>query len=139
MYEFATFQEARFFRRSVTGAKKHPWKAWASLELIGPLSPRTAFLTHAVGTAEQIQRLIEAGHRPSGSAWQLLRQFAGNIPGALDSERVEPVRVISAARTEAAVHQVSDIADRRAAATRAWSRLNDVEQLFGTAPHSTGS
>lgn len=32
--------------------------------IVAPLSPRTDFLTHAVGTAEQIQRLAAAGHSP---------------------------------------------------------------------------
>ncbi|MFC8389825.1 MULTISPECIES: hypothetical protein [unclassified Streptomyces] len=102
--------------------------------VIAPLSPRADFLTHAVGTAEQIQRLTTAGHPPSDTAWQLLRRFALNIPGAYESDDIDPARVISAARTEAAVHQESDTAERRAAADRARARLTDVQQLFGAAP-----
>jgi hypothetical protein len=102
--------------------------------VIAPLSPRADFLTHAVGTAEQIQRLTAAGHPPSDAAWQLLRRFALNIPGAYGSDDVDPARVISAARTEAAVHQESDTAERRAAADRARARLTDIQRLFGAAP-----
>ncbi|CAL9292557.1 hypothetical protein [Streptomyces sp. SudanB52_2052] len=102
--------------------------------VIGPLSPRVDFLTHAVGTAEQIQRLTAAGHPPSDAAWQLLRRFALNIPGAYDNEDLDPARVISAARTEATVHQESDDAERGAAAERARTRLTDAQQLFGAAP-----
>ncbi|MFI2426197.1 hypothetical protein ACH5A7_19200 [Streptomyces sp. NPDC018955] len=102
--------------------------------VIAPLSPRADFLTHAVGTAEQIQRLTTAGHPPSDAAWQLLRRFALNIPGAYESDDIDPARVISAARAEAAVHQEPDTAERRAAADRARARLTDVQRLFGAAP-----
>ncbi|MFI2640597.1 hypothetical protein [Streptomyces sp. NPDC018610] len=102
--------------------------------VIGPLSPRVDFLTHAIGTAEQIQRLTGAGHPPSDAAWQLLRRFALNIPGAYDNDDLDPARVISAAHTEAAVHQESDDAERGAAADRARTRLSDTQQLFGAAP-----
>ncbi|MFJ8546116.1 hypothetical protein ACIRFH_29735 [Streptomyces sp. NPDC093586] len=102
--------------------------------IIAPLSQRADFLTHAVGTAEQIERLTSAGHPPSDAAWQLLRRFALNIPGAYDNDDLDPARVISAARTEAAVHQESDDAGRRAAAERARTQLTDTQQLFGAAP-----
>ncbi|HEX5565720.1 MAG TPA: hypothetical protein VFY14_02065 [Streptomyces sp.] len=102
--------------------------------VIGPLSPRADFLAHAIGTAEQIQRLTAAGHPPSDVAWQLLRRFALNIPGAYGDDGLDPARVISAARTEAAVHQESDDAERGAAADRARAQLTDAQQLFGAAP-----
>ncbi|MDN5384462.1 MULTISPECIES: hypothetical protein [unclassified Streptomyces] len=102
--------------------------------VIGPLSPRVDFLTHAVGIAEQIQRMTTAGHPPSEAAWQLLRRFAFNIPGAYVNDELDPARVISAAHTEAAVHRESDDAERAAAADRARSQLTDVQQLFGAAP-----
>ncbi|MBB1257861.1 hypothetical protein [Streptomyces alkaliterrae] len=104
--------------------------------VLGPLSPRVDFLTHAVGTAEQIQRLTTAGHPPSNAAWQLLRRFALNIPGAY-ADDLDPARVISAAHTEAAVHQESDDTQRSVAAERARSGLTDSQRLFGAArPHS---
>ncbi|GGW94184.1 hypothetical protein [Streptomyces lomondensis] len=102
--------------------------------VIGPLSLRVDFLTHAVGTAEQIQRLTAAGHPPSDAAWQLLRRFALNIPGAYDNDDLDPARVISAARTETAVHQEADDAERGAAADRACAQLTESQQLFGAAP-----
>ncbi|MFE6357014.1 MULTISPECIES: hypothetical protein [Streptomyces] len=102
--------------------------------IIAPLSQRADFLTHAVGTAEQIERLTAAGHPPSDAAWQLLRRFALNIPGAYDNDELDPARVISAARTEAAVHRESDDAGRSAAAKRARTQLTDIQQLFGAAP-----
>ncbi|GAA2463333.1 hypothetical protein [Streptomyces macrosporus] len=102
--------------------------------VIGPLSLRVVFLTHAIGVAEQIERLTAAGHPPSDAAWQLLRRFALNIPGAYDNDDLDPARVISAARTEIAVHQKSDDAERGAAADRARAQLTDVQQLFGAAP-----
>lgn len=104
--------------------------------IIGPLSPRADFLTHAVGTAEQIQRLTTAGHPASDAAWRLLRRFALTIPGAYDdaAREPDPARVIAAAHAEAAVHQQEDDQQRQAAAQRARTQLADVQQLFGAAP-----
>ncbi|HZX37017.1 MAG TPA: hypothetical protein VFF37_01540 [Streptomyces sp.] len=104
--------------------------------IIGPLSPRADFLTHAVGTAEQIQRLTTAGHPTPDAAWRLLRRFALTIPGAYDAAAPEPdpTRVIAAAHAEAAVHQQEDDQQRQAAAQRARTQLADVQQLFGAAP-----
>jgi hypothetical protein len=104
--------------------------------IIGPLSPRADFLTHAVGTAEQIQRLTTAGHPAPDAAWRLLRRFALTIPGAHDAAAPEPdpARVIAAAHAEAAVHQQEDDQQRQAAAQRARTQLADVQQLFGAAP-----
>ncbi|MEU0804435.1 hypothetical protein [Streptomyces sp. NPDC005970] len=104
--------------------------------IIGPLSPRTDFLTHAVGTAEQIQRLTAAGHPAPDAAWRLLRRFALTIPGAYDAAAPEPdpARVITAAHAEAAVHQQEDDQQRQGAAQRARTQLADVQQLFGAAP-----
>ncbi|MCG6493921.1 hypothetical protein [Kitasatospora sp. A2-31] len=99
--------------------------------IVGPLSPRTDFLTHAVGVAEQIQRLETAGHHPGEYAWRLLRRFAFNIPGAYESGEPDPARVIAAARNESTVHHEADAAERTAAAVRARSQLTDVQQLFG--------
>ncbi len=104
--------------------------------IIVPLSPRADFLTHAVGTAEQIQRLTAVGHPPPDAAWRLLRRFALTIPGACDAAAPEPdpARVIAAAHAEAAVHQQEDDQQRQAAAQRARTQLSDVQQLFGAAP-----
>ncbi|WGD39485.1 hypothetical protein [Streptomyces cathayae] len=102
--------------------------------IISPLSPRVDFLTHAIGTAEQILRLSAAGHPPSDVAWQLLRRFALNIPGAYEDDDLDPDRVVSAAHNEIAVHQDADNTARGAAADRARDQLNDTQQLFGAAP-----
>ncbi|MCT9138352.1 hypothetical protein [Streptomyces violarus] len=104
--------------------------------IIGPLSPRADFLTHTVGTAEQIQRLTTAGHPAPEAAWRLLRRFALTIPGAYDAAAPEPdpARVIAAARAEAAVHQQEDDQQRQSAAQRARAQLADAQQLFGAAP-----
>lgn len=104
--------------------------------IIAPLSPRTDFLTHAVGTAEQIQRLTTAGHPAPDAAWRLLRRFALTIPGAYDAAAPEPdpARVIAAAHAEAAVHQQEDDRQRQAAAQRARTQLTDTQRLFGAAP-----
>ncbi|MEV6974111.1 hypothetical protein [Kitasatospora sp. NPDC093806] len=98
-----------------------------------PLGQRADFLRHAIGTAEQIQRLTDAGHPPSEAAWRLLRRFALTIPGAYDeAARPDPARVLSAARTESSVHQAEDDRERVVAARRAREQLSDVQQLFGT-------
>jgi hypothetical protein len=104
--------------------------------IIAPLSPRTDFLTHAVGTAEQIQRLATAGHPAPDAAWRLLRRFALTIPGAYDAAAPEPdpARVIAAAHAEATVHQQEDDRQRQEAAQRARTQLTDAQQLFGAAP-----
>ncbi|MFE0427313.1 hypothetical protein [Streptomyces sp. NPDC058953] len=104
--------------------------------IVGPLSPRTDFLTHAVGTAEQILRLDSAGHPPGELAWRLLRRFALTIPGAYEGDhgRPDPARVMAAARAEAAVHTDADRRERESAAARARGRLPDAQQLFGAPP-----
>ncbi|MFD7585690.1 hypothetical protein ACFV84_09735 [Kitasatospora sp. NPDC059811] len=100
--------------------------------LITPLSPRADFLRHAIGTAEQIQRLDNAGNPPSEAAWRLLRRFALTIPGAYsEALRPDPERVLSAARAEAEVHQGEGSRERIDAARRAREQLSDVQQLFG--------
>ncbi|MFE4973478.1 hypothetical protein ACFRAR_15355 [Kitasatospora sp. NPDC056651] len=100
--------------------------------LITPLSPRADFLRHAIGTAEQIQRLDNAGNPPSEAAWRLLRRFALTIPGAHgEAPRPDPERVLSAARAEAEVHQGEGNRERIDAARRAREQLSDVQQLFG--------
>ncbi len=99
--------------------------------VVAPLSPRSDFLTHAIGTGEQIARLTAAGRGPSDAAWRLLRRFAFNIPGAYDDGDPDPGRVIAAARAEAGVHREADDAERRASAARARSQLTDVQKLFG--------
>ncbi|MFJ6771181.1 hypothetical protein ACIQOV_09465 [Kitasatospora sp. NPDC091257] len=100
--------------------------------LITPLSPRADFLRHAIGTAEQIQRLGNAGNPPSEAAWRLLRRFALTIPGAYsESSRPDPERVLSAARAEAEVHRGEGSRERIDAARRAREQLSDVQQLFG--------
>ncbi|MFD8786353.1 hypothetical protein [Kitasatospora sp. NPDC059599] len=106
--------------------------------VVGPLSPRTDFLTHAVGVSEQIRRLETAGHHPGEYAWRLLRRFAFNIPGAYESGEPDPTRVIEAARNEFTVHHEADAAERTAAAVRARSQLTDVQQLFGSPLQALG-
>ncbi|GAA1215073.1 hypothetical protein GCM10009665_01110 [Kitasatospora nipponensis] len=99
--------------------------------IIGPFSPRVDFLTHAVGTASQIERLASLGHQPSEGAWRLLRRFALNIPGAHEYGEPNPTRVIAAAQAEITVHQETDTLERTAAAVRARGQLTDVQVLFG--------
>ncbi|GAA2430363.1 hypothetical protein GCM10010433_33480 [Streptomyces pulveraceus] len=105
--------------------------------VIAPLSPRADFLVHAMGTAEQIRRIVRAGFPAPNAARQLLRRFALNIPGAYDNVELDPERVISAAHTEASVHQAADHSQRHVAADRARGQLTDAQQLFGaTPPHN---
>ncbi|MFJ8436990.1 hypothetical protein ACIQ9P_37425 [Kitasatospora sp. NPDC094019] len=100
--------------------------------LITPLGARTDFLRHAIGMAEQVQRLRNTGHPPSEAAWRLLRRFALTIPGAFsEAPQPDPERVLSAARAEAAVHQKEGDRERIDAARRAREQLSDVQQLFG--------
>ncbi|MFF1797353.1 hypothetical protein ACFVXQ_24570, partial [Kitasatospora sp. NPDC058263] len=99
--------------------------------IIGPLSPRSDFLIHAVGVAQQIQRLESAEHSPGEHAWQLLQRFAFNIPGAYESGAPDPERVVTAAHNELTVHHETDTADRMTAALRAIAQLTDVQKLFG--------
>lgn len=97
--------------------------------IIGPLSPRTDFLTSAVRLAQHLMRLDDA----SPGAFRLLGQLAQNIPGAGDGfGPADPAKVIAAAGAELAVHQERDQMDRREAAARAADRLGPVEQLFGS-------
>jgi hypothetical protein len=102
--------------------------------IVGPLGPRTDFLTQAVRVAEQIQRIQATGEQPSDAAWRLLRRFAQNVPGAHEGfGAADPERVIRAATVEAEVHAAEDADQRRAAAQRA-GKLTDTQKLFGAPP-----
>jgi hypothetical protein len=97
--------------------------------IIGPLSPRVDFLTAAAAVA---QRLGDVAN-PSQRARRLLWRFAMNIPHAgLSFATMTPEEVLTAARTELAVHADADAEHRAAAARRARSRLDAAEQLFGS-------
>ncbi|MGW5433344.1 hypothetical protein ACWET9_40170 [Streptomyces sp. NPDC004059] len=99
--------------------------------IVGPLGPRTDFLTQAIRVAEQIQRIQATGEQPSNAAWRLLHRFAQNVPGAHEGFGApDPDRVIRAATAEFEVHAAEDAAQRRAAAERARD-LTDVQKLFG--------
>lgn len=104
--------------------------------IVGPLGPRTDFLTAAVRVAQQVKRIVSCGEEPSETAWQLLRRYASNIPGATsprdrDRERPEPARVRRAALAELAVHEDADRVDRDRAAGRARAQLTENQLLFG--------
>ncbi|MEO3751834.1 hypothetical protein [Streptomyces sp. B6B3] len=100
--------------------------------IIGPLSPRVDFLTHAIRVAEEIQRVRADGRDPGAHAWRLLRRFAVNVPGADDgSDPPDPERVAERAAGEVRVHADADAAERREAAVRTRDQLPDVQQLFG--------
>jgi hypothetical protein len=98
--------------------------------VIGPLSARVDFLTAAIQLSEQIDRLGE----PTLPALSLLWRFATNIPGAAESfDALKPAVVAVAARAELAIHQEADHAHREAAASRARTQLDEIQQLFGSA------
>jgi hypothetical protein len=97
--------------------------------VIGPLSPRTDFLTAAVCVAEHLQR------QPGQSlpARRLLWRFASNIPGGADTfESMDPLVVVQAAMAELEIHADADRASRQTAADRARRQLDHAGQLFGT-------
>ena len=96
--------------------------------IIGPLSPRTDFLTSAIRIAEHVDRL----EAPGTNALRLLWRFAANIPGAADAfASMKPAVVVRAAEAELEVHRDRDRDQRESAARRAKVQLNDVELLFG--------
>ncbi|NEA25052.1 hypothetical protein [Actinomadura bangladeshensis] len=97
--------------------------------IVGPLSPRTDFLTAAVRLAEHAGR-----GTPSPDVQRLLWRFASNIPGAVTGTvgTADPARLADAARAELDVHREPDRRRREAAAVRALERLDDAERLFGS-------
>ncbi|WP_242902404.1 hypothetical protein [Actinomadura terrae] len=106
--------------------------------IVGPLSPRTDFLTCAVRLAEHAGR-----GTPSPDVRRLLWRFASNIPGAVTGTvgTVEPADLAEAARAELEVHREPDRRLRASAAGRARTRLDDAERLFGSrlrALHESG-
>ncbi|MUN42628.1 hypothetical protein [Actinomadura litoris] len=106
--------------------------------IVGPLSPRTDFLTSAVRLAEHAGR-----GTPSPDVRRLLWRFASNIPGAVTGTvgTVEPADLAEAARAELQVHREPDRRLRASAAGRARTRLDDAERLFGSrlrALHESG-
>ncbi len=106
--------------------------------IIGPLSPRTAFLTGAIRVAEAIRTITDSPRTaPSPMALRLLWRFAVNIPGATSTKpatgdsTLAPNQVIAAAHAELDVHADADHATRTASARRARKQLTDAQQLFG--------
>ncbi|MEU5991250.1 hypothetical protein ABZ806_19965 [Spirillospora sp. NPDC047418] len=97
--------------------------------IVGPLSPRTDFLTAAVRLAEHAGR-----GTPSPDVQRLLWRFASNIPGAVTGTvgTADPAGLEAAARAELDVHREPDRRRREAAAVRARERLDDAERLFGS-------
>ncbi|MGP4029127.1 hypothetical protein [Actinomadura sp. 3N407] len=97
--------------------------------IVGPLSPRTDFLTCAARLAEQAGR-----GRPSPDVQRLLWRFASNIPGAVTGTvgTVDPAALAEAARAELDVHREPDRRRRASAAGRARAQLDDAEMLFGS-------
>ncbi|CNG64566.1 Uncharacterised protein [Mycobacterium tuberculosis] len=97
--------------------------------IVGPLSPRTDFLTAAVRLAEHAGR-----GTPPPDVQRLLWRFASNIPGAVTGTvgTADPARLAEAARAELDVHREPDRRRREAAAVRARERLDDAERLFGS-------
>ncbi|QFG26323.1 hypothetical protein [Actinomadura sp. WMMB 499] len=97
--------------------------------IVGPLSPRTDFLTSAIRLAEHAGR-----GEPNPEAQRLLWRFASNIPGAVDGTvgTVDPAVLAEAARGELEVHREADRRRRESAAGRALDRLDDAERLFGS-------
>ncbi|NDU72830.1 hypothetical protein GWI34_09335 [Actinomadura sp. DSM 109109] len=97
--------------------------------IVGPLSPRTDFLTSALRLAEHAGR-----GTPAPDVQRLLWRFASNIPGAVTGTvgTVDPAVLAEAARAELDVHRDPDRRRRESAAARARERLDDAERLFGT-------
>ncbi|WP_205718121.1 hypothetical protein [Actinomadura soli] len=98
--------------------------------IVGPLSPRTDFLTAAARLAEHA-----AGRgTPSPSVQRLLWRFASTIPGAATGTvgTADPAALAEAARAELDVHREPDRRRRESAARRARDRLDDAERLFGS-------
>ncbi|TDE35862.1 hypothetical protein [Actinomadura sp. 6K520] len=97
--------------------------------IVGPLSPRTDFLTSAVRLAEHADR-----GTPSPGVQRLLWRFASNIPGAVTGTvgTVDPAVLAAAARAELEVHREPDRRRRASAAGRARAQLDDAELLFGS-------
>ncbi|HEY8478593.1 MAG TPA: hypothetical protein VIL71_02075 [Spirillospora sp.] len=97
--------------------------------IVGPLSPRTNFLTSAVRLAEHAAR----GDLTPG-VQRLLWRFASNIPGAVTGTvgTVDPAVLAEAARAELEVHREPDRRRRASAAGRAREQLDDAELLFGS-------
>lgn len=103
--------------------------AWPmSRRVVGPLSPRVDYLTGAIRVAERYRDLSDV----NPNARRLLWRFAANIPRAAENfATMSPDEIVIAARAELTVHERADSELRAAAAERAASQLDDVEQLFG--------
>ncbi|MFA1544213.1 hypothetical protein [Actinomadura monticuli] len=99
--------------------------------IVGPLSPRTDFLTAALRLAEHAGR---GAGTPAPDVQRLLWRFASNIPGAVTGTvgTADPAALAEAARAELDVHREPDRRRREAAAARARERLDDAERLFGS-------
>lgn len=99
--------------------------------VIGSLSPRVDFLTAAIRVAEAVERLTA----PVPAAQRLLWRFAASIPAATATEATAAAQAATtrkAAIAELEVHEQADRETRHAAAQRARTQLDDVQQLFGT-------
>lgn len=103
--------------------------------IVGPLSPRVAFLTAAIRVAETAGSLATTDRSgPQAGQQQLLRRFAMNIPGALTGppgKDASAADVAAAARAELDIHAGPDADTRMQAGRRARQQLDGAEQLFG--------
>jgi hypothetical protein len=104
--------------------------------IVGPLSPRTDFLTAAIRITERFRDKVLDNSDAGADSRRLLWRFAANIPRAAGSlSTMAPDEIVIAARAELAVHERADSEQRAQAAGRARAQLDDAEQLFGAGLH----
>lgn len=97
--------------------------------IVAPASGRVDFLTAVITIAlDAAGRAADDPQRDGlvGLLWRLAR----SIPDALGAE-IDPDRIVVAARSELALHEAADTAERAEAAERARAQLDPHQQLFG--------
>ncbi|MFR9802551.1 hypothetical protein ACL02T_09645 [Pseudonocardia sp. RS010] len=100
-----------------------------SHRIVAPASGRVDLLNAVITLAEDAA--TRAADEPQRIALlRLLWKLGRSIPDALGSD-IDPLQVAQAARTELAVHDAADRAEREAAAERARHQLDSHQQLFG--------
>lgn len=105
--------------------------------VVGPLSPRVDFLNGAIAIANAVQAAQSSDVGPTPAAMRLLWRFAANIPDAMAASsgvyggKLDPTRVVDAARAELEIHESADRVTRAQSARRARKQLGAEQQLFG--------
>jgi len=107
--------------------------------LVGPWSERADHLAATVQLARQLAWLSARDDAVARRLAAIVASMSRSIPGAIDGQSVDPVRIAAAAQSELEGLAEHDGPWRQEAATRARGQLGAEEQLWGTTVRVIGA